>query len=665
MILGTKGLVMSQPETDIITLAQELIRSKQLAKAQRLLVEYIKQNPNSEQAWYVLSTAVDDPRKQIECLQRVLRINPANTEAQTRLMKVMAAQSAPPPAPVVDRSTMASQPALSEPAPSVPPAFSPKSIETAATIGSAQPIEPPPAEPVQPIDPVSTIDTDLADLRSEAKFVKLRQRRKRWPRIVLLLLLVLLVAAVGVRLLKDSLDQAANPPTRLPAEAAAPTSTPPPTATPTVTPTPSITPTRYPPTWTPTPAPTTPPTHTPTSLPPLDPAVQTALLRLHDQVAEARVITADVEIPIALLLPNLVETTLRSILDIQQRQPQLINQARGLAALGLIRPGFDLSRYTMNRFADNAGGFHVPWQNVINVVGEKFGDVEGIVTAHQLAHALLDQNFDFSEWNLYPACSLGDDYCQARQALIEGDAALTTDRWLEQSAPAVNKDALPQYQALPPAVDDPVAPIFVTHDIAFRNEYGRQFVEALYRSNGWTAVNQAYQELPVSTEQILHPEKYLAGEKPIEVAAAPVPKAFGSDWQTIVDETLGEWRTYQLLSANTDEAARLSEETAQKAAAGWGGDHYRVYYDPKNDQTTLALEWAWDTPQDAAEFQQAMKAYLDLRFRGAKSQDPAHDCWSANRQTTCLYASESGTLWVLASTLETVEQVHQAYPAFK
>ena len=86
---------MSQPEMDVIAQAQEYIRSKQLPKAQRLLVDYIKKNPNSEQAWYVLSTVVDDPGKQIECLQRVLRINPANKEAQTRLMSVMAAPATP------------------------------------------------------------------------------------------------------------------------------------------------------------------------------------------------------------------------------------------------------------------------------------------------------------------------------------------------------------------------------------------------------------------------------------------------------------------------------------------------------------------------------------------------------------------------------------------
>jgi len=651
---------MSQPETDVIAQAQELIRSQQLPKAQRLLVEYLKKNPNSEQAWFVLSTAVDDPRKQIECLQRVLRINPANTEAQSRLMKVMAAQTAvPPPPPVVDRSIAASQPPINEPAPYVPPAVSSTPIAPPAPI-----VKPPPAESVKPIEPVSTVDAELSSLRSKAKFVKPRKPRKRGPRIVLLLLLVLLTAAVGGRLLWDSLNQVGNP-ADMPAQVVVPTETPTITPTPTVTPTPSITPTRYPPTWTPTPTPTAPPTRTPTPLPTFNPAVQTGLLRLRDQVADVREIDAKADIPTALLPAEVVEATLKSVLNIQQRQPELVNQAHGLATLGLIRPGFDLSRYAISRFADNAGGFFIPWQNVINVAGTTFGGVEGIVDAHQLAHALLDQRFDFSQWGLYPACTRGDDYCQARQALIEGDAALTTDRWLDQSAAKLNKDALPQYQALPPAANDPAAPSFVNRDVAFRNEYGRKFVEALYQRGSWAAVNKAYADPPISTEQIMHPDKYLAGEKPITVTAVPMPEAFGNDWQIIADEALGEWRTYQLLSENIDEAARLSEDTAQKAAAGWGGDHYRVYYDPQADQSALVVEWLWDTPQDATEFQQAMKAYLDLRFRGAKSQDPNQDCWSANRQATCLYASDQGTLWVLAPTSDLVDQMRQMYPDFK
>jgi hypothetical protein len=90
-----------------------------------------------------------------------------------------------------------------------------------------------------------------------------------------------------------------------------------------------------------------------------------------------------------------------------------------------------------------------------------------------------------------------------------------------------------------------------------------------------------------------------------------------------------------------------------------------VYYDPNTDQSALVVQWAWDTPQDATEFQQAMSAYLDLRFRNARSQLPGQSCWSANRQAACLYASENGVLWVVAPEFEVVDQVHKAYPDLK
>jgi hypothetical protein len=659
---------MSQPETDVIAQAQEYIRNQQLPKAQRLLVEHIKKNPNSEQAWYLLSTAVDDPGKQIECLQRVLRINPANKEAQARLMSVMAPQAAPPAAPRAAAATSvvalaaASQLSAGEPSPISAPA------QPAAPSSEPRPAEPAPVEAAKPVEPEpSTVDTELSSLRSKAKYVKPRKPRKRWPRIVILLLLILLAASVGAYLLMNNPSQAAiSPAGGTPAAAVVPTDTPTPTWTPTMTPTPSITPTRYPPTWTPTRPPTVPPTRTPTPLPTLNPAVQAGLQSMLDQVTTVRGLDATADIPTALLPRELLEPALKSILDLQQRQPELVNQARGLAALGLIRPGFDLARYTINRFADNAGGFYVPWQYVIEVTGSEFGGVASIVYAHQAAHALLDQNYGSALEGLYPACTRGADQCQALQALIEGDAALTTERWLQgKDGAALAKDALPQYQALPAAVDDPSAPPFIARDVAFRSEYGRKFVEALYQRGGWAAVDKAYENLPASTEQILHPEKYSAGEKPVEVAATPLSGVFGGDWQLAADEALGEWRTYQLLANGVDEAARLSAETAQKAAAGWGGDRYRVYYDPRNDQAALAAEWTWDTPQDATEFQQAMSAYLDLRFQGARSQTPGQTCWSANRQTTCLYASNNGTLWVLAPESQLIDQVRQAYPGFK
>ena len=338
-----------------------------------------------------------------------------------------------------------------------------------------------------------------------------------------------------------------------------------------------------------------------------------------------------------------------------------------LATLGLVRPSTDLIRYTLNSFADNLGGFYVPWQNVVYVLGEKFGGIEYQAYTHEYAHALVDQKYRTDDMGVYPPplCQIEGQRCQAIRALLEGDATLVTEQRTTKYATADEKKDLAKYEPQSQALPDAAAPLYLTRDVAFVYEQGAKFVDALYQRGGWTAVNKALENLPDSTEQILHLEKYLAGEKPITLTTAPLTSTLGEPWVLLSSDALGEWRTYLLLSSGVDEAARLSEETAQQAAEGWGGDHYEVYLNPQTDQTVLAAQWAWDTPEDAAEFKQALSAYLDLRFRGAKAQIPDQDCWSANRQTTCLYSSDQGSLlWLLGPDYPTIEKARQAYSGF-
>jgi hypothetical protein len=657
---------MSQPEIDVIQQAQDYIRASQLPKAQRLLVEYIKKHPNSEQAWYTLSTAVDDPNKQLECFQRVLRINPANREAQARLMALMGASAVVEAPPASETAPI--EPASSDPLP--PIGFAAAPIEKSAIDSATTPVVHPAEKPSVAVEPELTpiTDTELSSLRSNMKFVKPRTPRQRRVRIILLLLLVLIAALVGSYLMLKSLTPL--PPAVVATQdsaagAVAPTASPTPTSAPTLTPTPSITPVRFPPTWTPTPSPTPLPTRTSTPLPTLEPAVETQLGTLQDQVAGLRALPIEAEVPAALLPRDSFETALQSITNLPEVLPQLKDQGRVLATLGLIDPATDLTRYALNSFADNLGGFYVPWQNVLYVMGKQWGGIERQAYTYEFARALVDQNYRVDEMGVYPVCQIEGQRCQAIRALLQGDAALVTEQRFTQFATKNDTKDLEKYQPPTLALPDDGAPLFIPRDVAFANEQGAQFVNALYQRGGWPAVNKALENLPDSTEQILHPEKYLAGEKPITVTAAPLTDTLGGAWKLIASDALGEWRTDLLLSSGVDEAARLSEDTAKQAAAGWGGDHYEVYLNPQTNQTVLAAQWAWDTPQDAAEFKQAMSAYLDLRFRGAKAEIPNQECWSAKGQMTCLFTSEQGSLlWLLGPDLPTIEQARQSYSGF-
>jgi hypothetical protein len=657
---------MSQPEIDVIQQAEDYIRAKQLPKAQRLLVEYIKQNPNSEQAWYTLSTAVDDPHKQVECLQRVLRINPGNTAAQSRLMNAMGKSAVveTPPAPAITPGKPAA-------AGSLPPiGIAAFSIEKSAIDSAATPdVVPPPEPPVANKPELMPItDTELSSLRSKMKFVKPRAPRRRGVRIVLLLLLVLIAALLGSYLMLRSLNPqptVVEATSDSAAAAAAPTMTPAPTETPTITPTPSVTPTRYPPTWTPTALPTATPTRTATPLPTLDAAVEKDLVILQSQVSAVRQLPIEADVPAALLSRENFQSALTAIVNAPGVLPQLQDQSRVWATLGLVPSGTDLTRYTLNSFADNLGGFYLPKYKTLYIVGRKLGSVEKQAYAHAYARALVDQRYDVDQMGVLPICQIDSQRCQAQRAFLQGDAALATELRFKKYATDAEKKDLAAYQTPAVALPDDAAPLFLARDLNFVYDQGAKFVKALYQRGGWEAVDQALENLPGSTEQILHPEKYLAGEIPITMTAVPLTSTLGAPWKLIVSDALGEWRTYLLLSAGNDETARLSEETAQQAAAGWGGDHYEVYLNPQTAQTVLAAQWAWDTPEDAAEFKQAMSAYLDLRFRGVKADVPGQECWSAKGQVTCLYTSAEGSLlWLLGPDLPTIEQVRQSYPGF-
>lgn len=64
--------------------AQALLQSGQQEAARRLLVELVSNNPANEEGWLLLSTVVDADRA-VDCLKRVLALNPGNARARNWL----------------------------------------------------------------------------------------------------------------------------------------------------------------------------------------------------------------------------------------------------------------------------------------------------------------------------------------------------------------------------------------------------------------------------------------------------------------------------------------------------------------------------------------------------------------------------------------------------
>lgn len=87
-----------------ITRAAELITAHQTRQAAYLLSRFLQKNPLSPEsipAWMLLTQVVDSPDQQIDCLLRVLRIDPRNKRALEMLRQLVSQQAAVPgPAPV-------------------------------------------------------------------------------------------------------------------------------------------------------------------------------------------------------------------------------------------------------------------------------------------------------------------------------------------------------------------------------------------------------------------------------------------------------------------------------------------------------------------------------------------------------------------------------------
>ena len=122
------------------------------------------------------------------------------------------------------------------------------------------------------------------------------------------------------------------------------------------------------------------------------------------------------------------------------------------------------------------------------------------------------------------------------------------------------------------------------------------------KNNDFRSINLAYSDLPVSTEQIIHPEKYDAGEKPVELSIPDPTEILGTGWSVIDRNVMGE------LFLRSYFEGGLEREVAAVAAAGWGGDEFLLLETPTWDDA-LIIYSVWDTEEDAIEFADTFRAY--------------------------------------------------------
>jgi hypothetical protein len=140
-------------------------------------------------------------------------------------------------------------------------------------------------------------------------------------------------------------------------------------------------------------------------------------------------------------------------------------------------------------------------------------------------------------------------------------------------------------------------------------------VQAVMKKGGWSQVSDAYATLPASTEQIMHPEKFLANEKPVKIELADLTATLGRDWKRIVTDVNGEFG-YQVLLTEF-----IQKHTARNAADGWGGDKYATYEESQKKNLLIAQFTVWDSEKDAQDFFEAYCQRIEKRYNAKRPAD--------------------------------------------
>ena len=330
-----------------------------------------------------------------------------------------------------------------------------------------------------------------------------------------------------------------------------------------------------------------------------------------------------------------------------------------LAAFGLLNPDFDFYTFYVDLLSEQVAGFYDDeTKEMVVVQGEGFSGTERLTYAHEYTHALQDQNYGIGDGLNYSeeACEEETERCAAIQALLEGDATLSELNWFMNNAtPKDRTDIFAFYDEYESPVFDS-APPFMAEDFLFPYEEGLAFVQYLYDHGGWDAVNQAYVEVPVSTEQILHPERY-PDDKPIPVELPDLSGILGDGWEEYDQGIMGEWYTFLILAYGRDERAQQTVDNATEAAQGWGGDSYIVFYNPVDETTLMVFSVLWESKIEAEEFAKVFETYAQDRFGKAEIEQPNYSSWLDSQDVHTFHIEGAQTTWILAPNSELAETV--------
>ena len=453
---------------------------------------------------------------------------------------------------------------------------------------------------------------------------------KRMTAILIPLLFATLVVACGPAEDARVTATSVSPTSLRPLPSATPSSlpsSPPPSQTPTAKPTA---------TWVPTVTPR------PSALPATPPSELLATMdTIASQMADLRGLSLSVPITRTVMTRQELGAYLDAEFAKEYTPEEMEQDVLVLSAFDFVEPGYDLRQVLLDLYSEEILGLYDNELNTFYIISDgEFSLLDQLTVAHEYVHALQDENLGLDTFT--DEEQLSDDELLARMALVEGDATLAMTDYLQARRSELSADDWASLLAESATAGDQglddVPPI-IRETFDFPYVYGLEFV-TLLQEEGWPAVDAAFVDPPQSTEQVLHPEKYLSRDEPQLLALPPLTDTLGTGWRLLEAETLGEFQTGLYLVQEVD------QETADRASKGWDGDQYAVY--AREGTTVLAFATVWDSPADREEFVAAYQQYATQKYGQLPTRSTGTESWWEAPSETTVLTWEGDTALVVA-----------------
>lgn len=327
--------------------------------------------------------------------------------------------------------------------------------------------------------------------------------------------------------------------------------------------------------------------------------------RLEDDVEELRELDTREPVAFQLMSRNALRERLEQDIEEDTDPTEIAAEDKMLKLLGLIPPDTDLLTLLLDLYGTSVAGFYDEEEDTFFLIGEVspegFSLKDQVAFVHEYAHALQDQYFDLSRFTGKAADErYNDDEGAAIQALVEGDAQLVETLYIIDRVGVDRVDELVEASTLDMEVLERTPP-FLRDSLVFPYIYGQLFVQFIFETGGWEAVNEVWEKLPASTEQILHPEKYPADTPTAVTLPEDLASALGDGWAESLRDTWGEFQLLLMLNEALD-------VQAAEGADGWDGDQY--VYLTNGQQRLFVMEIVWDDEHEAAEGGAALEEWL-------------------------------------------------------